>query len=105
MSRAKARSVAKVASVLIFTFTVPHLLAWDVVYLQKSTAAPVIQSAAPSQSIGVVGGSTLTFSIQAQDPDGNPLTYTWAVNGQIIAGVFGPQFSLPLQTCLAIRDA
>ena len=78
------------------TFTIPHLYAWDVLYLQQNSFAPVIQSVTPVQNIGAVGGSTLNFDVQAQDPDGNPLTYTWTVDGQVVQGVFGPQLAYQL---------
>ena len=77
----------------VITFTVPHLDVWSVLSIQQNAAAPVIQSTSPPQSIGASGGSTLNFSVTAQDPDSNPIAYSWTVNGQGIANSFGPQLS------------
>jgi hypothetical protein len=78
------------------TVNVPEIDAWVVLYFQQSAHAPVIRRVNPVPSFGAVGGDLLTFSAQAGDADGNPLTYTWSVNGQVVADVFGPVFSLQL---------
>lgn len=74
-------------------FTVPNLNVWDVLSLQQNAAAPVIQSTSPAPNVGASAGSTVTFSAPAEDPDGNPIAYTWTVNGQVVSGAFGPQLS------------
>lgn len=78
------------------TVTVPEVDAWVVLYFQQNAFAPVISSATPATSLGAVGGSSLSFNVVASDPDGNPLTYTWSVNGQVVTSVFGPIYSLQL---------
>ncbi len=78
------------------TVTVPQVYAWDILYFEPSTLAPVISSTTPAATLGAVGGDSLTFSAQASDVDGNPLTYTWSVNGQAIANVFTPSYTLQL---------
>ncbi len=74
-------------------FTVPHLNVWCVLSIQQNVAAPVIQSTNPAQDIGSAGGATLNFSATAQDPDSNPIAYSWSVNGQLVANSFGPQLA------------
>ena len=78
------------------TVTVPQVYAWDVLYFESSTLAPVISSTTPAATLGAVGGDSLTFSVQASDVDGNPLTYTWSVNGQVVANVLTPSYTLQL---------
>jgi uncharacterized protein (TIGR03437 family) len=77
-------------------FTVPQVDAWVVLAFQQNRAAPVIQSVSPAATLGAVGGGQISFSAQAGDADGNPLTYTWSVNGQVVADVFGPSYTLAL---------
>ena len=78
------------------TVTVPQVYAWDVLYFETSTRAPAVNSATPATALGAVGGDSLTFSVQASDADGNPLTYTWSVNGQVVAGALAPSYTLQL---------
>ncbi len=42
---------------------------------------PLIQSVAPSSSVQLAAGSSLELMVDAQDPDGDSLFYTWEVNG------------------------
>jgi uncharacterized protein (TIGR03437 family) len=78
------------------TLTVPEVDAWDVLYFQQNARAPVINSATPAATLGATGGSSLSFSVQASDADGNPLTYVWSVNGQIVTGAFSPSYTLQI---------
>lgn len=78
------------------TVTVPQVYAWDVLYFEKSTQAPVISSATPANELSAVGGNSFTFTVQASNMDGNPLTYTWSINGQVVATAFGPSFTFQL---------
>jgi uncharacterized protein (TIGR03437 family) len=78
------------------TVTVPEVDAWVVLYFQQNALAPVISSVSPATTFGAVGGSSLSFSVNASDPDGNPLTYTWSVNGTVVTNVFGPAYALQL---------
>ena len=80
----------------IITVTVPEVDAWVVLYFQQNAFAPVITSASPATSLGAVGENSLSFSVQASDPDGNPLTYIWSVNGQVVTNIFGSSYSLQL---------
>ena len=63
------------------TVTIPEVDAWVVLYFQKNAFAPIVNSVSPLTSLGAVGGNSLSFSVQASDPDGNPLTYIWSVDG------------------------
>jgi hypothetical protein len=76
--------------------TVPQVYAWDALYFETSTLAPVISSTTPPATLGAAGGDSLTFSVQASDVDGNPVTYTWKVNGQAVANVLTPSYTLQL---------
>jgi uncharacterized protein (TIGR03437 family) len=78
------------------TLTVPVVDAWVVLLFQQNLYSPVISSASPATSLGAVGGTTFAFSVQASDRDGNPLTYTWTVNGQVVADILGPAYTLQL---------
>jgi len=83
------------------TVTVPEIYAWGVLYFETSTNAPVVNSASPATAIGAVGGNSLTLSVQASDADGNPLTYTWMVNGQVVTGAVAPSYTLQLPVTAA----
>lgn len=76
--------------------TVSQVEAWVVLSFQPNQSAPVITSASPAAALGAVGNSALSFSVQAQDPDGNALTYVWSVNGQVVIEASGPTYSLQL---------
>jgi hypothetical protein len=78
------------------TLTVPEVDAWDVLYFETSTQAPAVSSTTPAAATGAAAGDSLSFSVQALDADGNPLSYVWSVNGQAVSGVFGPTFSMNL---------
>ena len=80
----------------IITLTVPVVDAWDVLYFQQNKQAPAIVSATPAATLSAVGGSSYSFAVQASDPDGNPLTYTWMVNGQAVTDAFGSTYTLQL---------
>jgi len=43
--------------------------------------APVISATSPSGSPVVTAGTSITFSVTASDADGDPLSYTWTVDG------------------------
>jgi hypothetical protein len=45
----------------------------------RRNRAPIIASVSPPATIRVVAGSSLDFRVQAEDPDGDPLTYKWFV--------------------------
>jgi len=93
---AEAQSLPFTRNGNTITTTVPTVDAWDVLYFEVSTLAPVIDSATPAPALGAAGGNSLPFSVQASDSDGNPLTYTWSVNGQAVTDVSAPSYTLPL---------
>ncbi len=78
------------------TVTVPQIYAWDILYFETSTLAPVISSTTPVATLGAVAGDSLTFNAQASGADGNPLIYTWSVNGQVVANVLTPSYTVQL---------
>jgi hypothetical protein len=80
----------------VVTVVIPQIEAWAVLYLQEGGAAPVINSVSPTQTLSAVGGTSVSFSVIASDPNGNPLTYIWSVNGTVVSGVFGPGYTLQL---------
>src|SRR5438552_742366 len=48
---------------------------------------PRIDSSSPSSaSLTIDAGSTQRFAVNASDPDGDFLTYTWRVNGAVVGG-------------------
>ena len=51
--------------------------------LNAGTRAPVVN---PGTGYTIKEGGSLTLRVQAQDPNGSPLTYSWSVNGN---GTFG----------------
>ena len=78
------------------TVTVPQVEAWVVLTFQTNAKPPVIASTSPASSLDARSNATIPLSVQASDPDGNALTYTWAVNGVKIADSFGPNYNLQL---------
>ncbi len=42
---------------------------------------PVIASATPSADVQILTGTSQTFTVQATDPDGGPLSYLWEIDG------------------------
>lgn len=67
------------------TVTVPEVEAWVVLSLQPNAGAPVVNGFAPASPVSTVGGRSITFSVDASDPDGNALTYDWTVGGVSVA--------------------
>lgn len=55
---------------------------------------PTVKMSCPSQ---VIYGTPVEFLAQGSDPDGNPLTYEWRVNGTVVAGETGPTATLTVQ--------
>ena len=55
--------------------------------------APVIESTSPQASLLVNASESTTFQVGAYDPDGDPLTYVWTVDGTP-AGGSSPSFAL-----------
>jgi len=72
---------------------------WSITLVRLSaitSLAPVINSVSPAATLGAVGGSSLSFTVNASDPDGNSLTYTWSVNATVVASALGSFYSLQL---------
>jgi len=72
-------------------------ISWNVL-VRKTNVPPVIQSFSPAADPVINEGQALTFSITATDPNGDPLTYEWVLNGYS-AGFgnyynFSPDFSM-----------
>jgi hypothetical protein len=57
----------------------------------QANRAPTITSVTATPSFGIMGLSTFTFTVQASDLDGDPLTYSWNVGGNTSSSqTFGP---------------
>jgi len=65
-------------------------LTWNVL-VRKTNMAPVIQSFAPAADPIMDEGQTLPFSIAATDPNGDPLSYEWVLDGYSVG--FGSFFN------------
>jgi len=55
------------------------------VNVQNVNQSPTILSTIPAGDTTVVSGQTLTLSVNAVDHDGDPLTYSWEVDGQPVS--------------------
>ena len=65
------------------SMTIPKLEAYGIVILQENQTAPQVVFRTPSDDFTILAGDSVHFSIQAQDPDHNPLFYQWYVNRQV----------------------
>ncbi|MDD1709727.1 MAG: hypothetical protein LUQ37_02320, partial [Methanoregulaceae archaeon] len=71
--------------------------AWAVGYAHVTESggdrAPVVASSSPATAVTVNSGANQTFTVQASDPDGDPLHYSWTVDGAPVTGVDTPSWS------------
>jgi hypothetical protein len=67
---------------------------WTVSVLNKNRP-PKISNTSPEQGsiLKLEQGKPATFSVQAQDPDGDPLVFSWKVNGIVVPGANAPVFT------------
>ena len=54
--------------------------------IQVGNRAPIIESTSPPATLTVNVSEAATLQVNVFDPDGDPLTYTWTVNGVPVAG-------------------
>ncbi|MBI4605006.1 MAG: fibronectin type III domain-containing protein [Planctomycetes bacterium] len=59
---------------------------------EAANAPPVLRSSEPLGSVSVIPGDTQAFRVDAEDPDGDILTYRWLVNG-VPQAASGPVFT------------
>ena len=56
------------------------------VFVQNLNQLPRIEAVSPSETdVSIASGQTAVFEVHAIDPDGDPLVYTWLVNGQAVS--------------------
>jgi len=55
---------------------------------------PKVTLECPTQ---VIYGQPVEFTAQGSDPDGNPLTYEWTINGKVVAGETGATATLTVK--------
>jgi hypothetical protein len=67
---------------------------WTVT-VQNRNRPPVISNSSPETgtALKVEKGRPATFSVQALDPDGDPLAFSWKVNGIAVIGAGSPVFT------------
>ena len=54
--------------------------------IEIGNRGPIIESATPPASLMLNTSESTTFQVGAFDPDGDPLTYAWTVNGVPVGG-------------------
>ena len=59
--------------------------------IEVGNRAPIVESTSPQDSLVVNASESTTLQVGAFDPDGDPLTYTWTVDG-VAAGGSSPSF-------------
>lgn len=71
--------------------------------------APIVDTVTASPPVGLQGSTTVTFSANASDADGDPLQYLWAfgdggtASGQIVSHLY--QAGGTMTVSVAVRDA
>ena len=71
------------------TFNGEQNIYYSRIPLQENKNPPEIVSRYPQNDITIVSGDSLELSVEAVDPDGNPLRFQWHVNGAIdSAGIY-----------------
>ncbi len=55
-------------------------------YVQDKNRLPLIMRTIPAEDTSFTAGQTLTFWVDARDQDGDPLSFAWRVNDQVVAG-------------------
>ena len=63
---------------------------WTVL-VRKTNLPPVIQSSDPAANITIKEGETQSFSVNASDPNGDPLIIEWFLDGSHVG--FGPSYN------------
>lgn len=70
---------------------------WSVDYAHVTVSAtdraPVVASGDPATAVSVVAGTGQTFTVQATDPDGDPLHYAWTLDGSPADGAGGASWT------------
>lgn len=51
---------------------------------ENSNHRPVVESVSPTTNVNVKAGSLATFAVAANDPEGEPLTYVWYLDGEAV---------------------
>lgn len=73
---------------------IPKLEAYGIVSLQENSSAPQIISYTPQSDTTTIGGEPLLFTVEAIDPDKNPLYFKWSINGILDSSATDTAFTL-----------
>lgn len=73
--------------------TIPRLEAYNIIVLQENQESPQITTYKPQADTTILAGEPLELSIEATDPDGNPLFFEWSVNSKVDSSATGSTYS------------
>lgn len=72
--------------------------------VDPNNSPPVINSITIDPDTFVAGIGIASIDVSASDPDGDKLSYEWAMHGQFIIGVFNSGSHLEITNCCTIEE-